>query len=562
MAKRRIYFVFFLFCLFGAILIYRLYFLQIKKGDYYRVLALGQQISIDKSKGSRGEIFFRDKKRLLAQNIPELIIYIVPSKILDKAKTTQFLAKISGLPQKIISNQLEKKNIFHLEVPRAQLSQLKTNSFQGIYWQEFSKRIYPQHSLAAQVVGFSNVNGEGQYGIEGYYNSVLEGKSGFEEKNKTPFGYAVPSSDELNLKTPKRGDQLVLTLDFNIQYFAQKLLQEASKKWHIDSGQIIVENPLNGEILALANFPSFDLNDYQKERKLGIFLNGAIQKLFEPGSVFKAFTMAAGLEEGAIKPDTTYTDKGYVKLGGMPIYNYDRKVWGKETMTEVLEKSINTGAVFVENKIGKSKFLKYLDQFGCFRPTGIDLQGEIWSLNEDLKQGYPRDIAAASFGQGINVTPIRLIAFYSALANKGIFITPHLVKEIIGPSGQARKFYPKNKTRIIPLKTANQLTAMLTSVVNKGFGRKAEVKGYSIAGKTGTAQVPLKDGKGYDQSKTIQSFIGYFPAFNPKFVILIKLDDPKDVHSSEYSATPLFHEMAKYIIDLLAIPPDLETPKP
>ncbi|GAI33002.1 unnamed protein product, partial [marine sediment metagenome] len=238
-------------------------------------------------------------------------------------------------------------------------------------------RVYPYGALASHLIGFTNQEGEGQYGLEGYFDKTLRGKDNFQQKERSPLGYLALFSDE-KIENFKGGD-LYLTLDYNIQYFSEKVLQNAKEKWDIESGQIIVLEPSTGKIIALANFPNFNPNQYSQEEDLGIFLNGALQKLFEPGSVFKPITFAAGIQGGEITPQTEYEDKGQVEVGGPPIYNFERRVWGWQSMTDVLEESINTGAVFVQQKLGKERFLKYLEKFGFFEKTGIDLQGEEFS---------------------------------------------------------------------------------------------------------------------------------------------------------------------------------------
>ncbi|GAI03393.1 unnamed protein product, partial [marine sediment metagenome] len=301
--------------------------------------------------------------------------------------------------------------------------------------------------------------------------------------------------------------------------------------------------PTTGRIISLATFPSFNPNQYQKETDFEIFRNGAVQKLFEPGSVFKPITMAAALEEDLITPETTYKDKGYVNVGGPSIYNYEKRVWGEQTMTNVLEKSINTGAIFVEQELGGKLFLKYLEKFGFFEKTKIDLQGEEFSSNETLRNGYPRDFATASFGQGVEITPIQLIGAFGAIANGGKLMRPYVVEKIIKEDGQEIEIQPEIQGEVISETTAAKLTSMLVSVVENGHAKGAGIDGYFIAGKTGTAQIPSKEG-GYLEYETIQSFMGYFPAMNPRVLIFVKLNNPKESRSSAYSAVPLFRELA------------------
>jgi len=306
----------------------------------------------------------------------------------------------------------------------------------------------------------------------------------------------------------------------------------------------------------LANFPNFNPNEYSKEKNFEIFQNGAIQKIFEPGSSFKAVTMAIALNEGKITPETTYYDKGFIKVGAETIYNYDKRVYGQKSMAEVLEKSINTGAVFAVQSVPKDIYLKYLDKFGINEKTGIDLQGEIFSINTNLKNGKEINLATASFGQGIEMTPLNLAQAFCVIANGGKLIKPYVVEKIVDGIGTEIETQPVIlEEGILTNQTVTQLTTMLINVVENGYGKKAKVPGYYIAGKTGTAEVPV--GGKYDPNKTIQGFAGFAPALNPRFVILVKLDNPK-VKTAEYSAAPVFGKLAKYILDYWQIPPDYE----
>lgn len=489
---------------------FRLYKIQIEKGAYFRALAAGQQASFDQVSEQRGQIFFEKEAKVLAQNKKKYVAYIFPEKLTSQ----NALEKIVGLLP-------ETKNPIRREISKDQIQALRAQHFTGVYTDEIFARVYPYKELASHVVGFLNREGQGQYGLEGYYNTRLQGR--FSDK----------------------GEDIYTTLDYNIQYFAEKFLNQASQDWHLDSGLIIVAEPVTGKILALAQIPSFDPNQYQDVEDMGVFLNQAIQTPFEPGSVFKPFVFAGALEDREITPQTVYQDTGSVDLGGPPIYNFERRVWGEQTMTDVLEESINTGAVFVEQKLGKERFLQYLKKFGFFDLTGIDLQSEVAFQNTPLKQGYERDFATASFGQGIQVTAIQIVRAFSAIANGGKLMRPFITT--------AQQ--PKKQSQVVSSKTTAQLSSMLVSVVEQGAGRRAQIEGYYIAGKTGTAQVPKEHGGGYYENKTIHTFSGFFPALDPQILIFVKLDNPKGVKASAYTAAPLFRKLAKYIIDLYNIPP-------
>ena len=551
--------IFFFIVVFGAALIGRLYFLEVKNGNYYRALAQGQQ-KVVKRTSERGRIFFKGGQ-LLATNEKGKYLFISPKEISDKEGTAKAISKIINLPEEEILDKAKKDNYFELIKKRLtpeEAEELKKQRLKGVHLGDAVFRDYPQGAFASQVVGFLNENDKGQYGLEGYYNQFLKGEKKVQEGLKTPWGQLASLTND-----DSGGGDIWLTIDYPIQFKAEELLKKAKDDFDIDSGQIIVLEPKSGKILALANFPNFDSNKYKEyalDQKTAIFQNGAISKLFEPGSTFKPITMAGALEEGKITPETTYEDEGVVRLNGRFIHNFARRKWGKRTMTEVLEKSINTGAVFAERKLGNKEFLKYIKKFGVVEPTGVDLEGEVFSKNRKLNRGKDIDFATASFGQGIEMTPLQLVRAFSVIANGGRLVRPY-VAEKFSQNGRVVETKPRIGTEeIISPKAAYQLTKMLVSVVENGFGKKAKIPGYYIAGKTGTSQVSFSalgiNRKGYSD-KTWQSFIGFAPAFDPRFLILVKLDSPKS-RTSEYSAAPIFHDMAKYIVDYWQIPPDYQ----
>lgn len=555
----RINLISFFIILVAAAIVSRLVYLQILRGDLYKALAQGQQKLFSQVQGERGEIFLEDKSNDLykfATNKDYPFLYASPRRIEEKEKTAQVLSEIIDEDKDLILEKLKKDTFWQLiknKLSEEEVASLQTLNLSGIYLSKNTLRYYPQETQASHVIGFVSGSGEGQYGVEGYYDEILRGGEELQEREKGPFGYfTFPAKNKEN-----SGSGIVLTLDYNIQFMAEKLLKEAKEKWNIESGTIVVLNPDSGEILALANEPNFDLNLYSEVENLEVFQNSAIQKIFEPGSVFKPVIMAAALNEHKIAPQTKYIDQGFVKIGGFTIYNYAHKVWGPKTMTEVLEQSINTGAVFIEQQIGHKTFLDYIERFGFFEPSGIDLQGEDFSNNSELKKGYEVNFATASFGQGIAITPIQLTRFFAAIANGGELVRPHVVKKVIKDSGEEIEFQV-DKTRVMEQETSSILSAMLVGVVENGIARRAQIPGYFVAGKTGTAQIPYPDRRGYFPEQTIQSFVGFAPAFNPEFLILVKLDRPQGTPEASVSTIPIFRELARYIIDYLGIPPDYE----
>jgi len=550
MNNRRINFVLALIFILSAVITCRLFFLQVVNYNFYAALARGQQKLFWDVIGDRGEIFLANHDLPVATNREYSFLYLAPAEVpaAEKEKVAQALSEKLKLNKDYLMSRLQENSLYELiqdKMTDQDVAPIEELKLTGVYFKKETFREYPYGDFASHILGFVNEAGEGQYGVEEYFNDVLHGKEEFWEGIKGPLGYFFPGLSNSN----NRGADLHLTIDYNIQYLAEKLLRGAVKTLNIEGGTIIVINPSSGKLLALADLPSFNPSEYSKETDFSVFQSDATQKIFEPGSVFKPITMSAAIDQGKITPETTYQDPGVLNIGGWPIYNYAQRIYpGDITMTQVLEKSINTGAVFAETELGHKKFLEYVTNFGIFEKTGIDLQGETAPQNTEFKKGYEINYATASFGQGIEMTPLQLVRAFSAIANGGKLVKPYLVEteqEI-------------SNNNIISPQTASKVTAMLVSVVENGFGKAARVPGYYVAGKTGTAQVSYSalgiNQKGYSD-KTWQSFIGFAPAFNPQFLILVKLNNPA-AKTAEYSALPVFQTLAKYIIDYYQIPPD------
>lgn len=544
----------------GAAIFSRLFFLQIIERKLFQAQAIGQH-GLSDITGSRGQIFCKDSSsgeiKSLAINTDNWTISANLKEIPDKNAFAKALSKEIPQTEEQIFAKLDGQDsypVIEKDLSSGQLAKIKALKLLGLSWQNNPKRFYPQGNMASQVLGFLGGEGSGQYGVEGYYDEILKGKTGIQQE-KTGLDSFFSDDGQLSLD----GSDIYLTIDYNIQLQAESLLERAKTKLEMDAGQIIVLDPNSGKVLALANFPAFDSNKYSKEKDLAVFQNGATQKLFEPGSIMKPFTMAAALNEGKITPDTTYVDTGIVKFGTKSIHNFANEVYNTQTMTQVLEKSINTGAVYAQQQLPHKTFLEYLDRFGFDEKTEIDLQGEVYSRNSALRDNGPdMNFATASFGQGIELTPIQVARGFCAIANGGKLVKPYIVEKIVSGNDESVTRQEISEP-IVSQQTISQLTSMLVSVVDNGFNGVAKIPGYYLAGKTGTAQVPLKNRKGYEPDNvTIQSFVGYGPAFKPQFLILVKLDSPK-VSKSSLSAVPIFKELAQYIINYWKIAPDYVT---
>ncbi len=552
MSKTRLNLLLVFVFLLAGLLIHKLYVVQIAEADHWVSQAERQQRIRQEVEGGRGSIFAVNKDN---ESIPLAInrswqkVYISPREILreeeDKAAVAAALSDILEIDEDSIFLRMERDSSFEVlkrQLSDEEISAISQLDFSGIHLREESIRFYPQSQLASHVVGFVGGSEIGQYGVEGYYEDLLRGMGGVREGWRNPGGSIIMED------SAKSGMSIDLTIDYNIQFMAERLLEESVERLNAVSGTIIVANPNTGEIIAMTNYPTYDPNNY-READIATFKNDSIQSLFEPGSVFKPIVMAMAIEEDVVTPQTTYYDKGYEIVSGYTLRNYGQRAFGEVDMREVMERSINTGMVFVQQRMEKSVFMDYLAEFGFFERTGIDLQGEVYSENLSFKEGYDVNLANASFGQGIKITPIQLVSAFSTLANGGELITPYV----------ARNFNPEpdRKRRVLSSGTTTKITSMLISTVEDGTARRAQIPGYYIAGKTGTAQIPWsllgENRRGYSR-ETIQSFIGYGP-LRAEFVILVKMERPQ-APTAEVSVVPVFRDLAKYIIDYKQIPPD------
>jgi len=503
-----------------------LYRLQVKKGEYYfeRVQARSEfQAELELR---RGQIFFTDRNgntvpAALNRDYP--VIFASPKDIDDPVSVAEALAPIIDWEEEELREVLDNpQSLFRLLVDKAsetQVSAVRDLNIEGIYIDAKQYRFYPFGTLASQLIGFVGVNADydepiGLYGFEKVYNSGLA-----------------------------EGGDVRLTIDINLQSQAEQILSKLIDEFDASGGTVIVQVPTTGKILALVNAPDFDPNIYSNY-PIETFLNPAVSAMYESGSVFKPITMAAGIDSGAITPESTYVDLGSVTLNGKTIRNWDKKTYGEVTMTKVIERSINTGAVYAEQQIGHERFLEYLKRFGFGENTGINFSDEIGGSLKNLERKDARaiDFATASFGHGAAVTPLQLVNAYSVLANGGLLMRPYVDVNI----------EPHVLRRVIDEETSHKVTAMMESAVEKAV--VAAIPRYRIAGKTGTAQIPDFERGGYTDD-LIHTYVGFAPTSDPKFVILIKLDIPRSPLAG-LTVVPAFRKFTEYILNYYSIPPD------
>lgn len=538
---QRVYWIFALFLFFAGAILVRFGTLQISGMNGGLSRGAGAVSFEEEGFGERGEIFLRDRFAALtplAMNKDFYTITADPRHVDDKENIARSLSEMLAVLPEPIMGKLSKENdpyeILATKVPSEIAEQIMKRKFAGIHFEAERGRYYPYGRMASHVTGFLGVQGSdrlGQYGLEGYYDDAL-GNDGNVEK-------------------------LILSIDPNIQFKIEESLRHTIEKWEASAGSAIVMDPATGKILAMANFPDFDPNEYAQTEDASFFLNSAVSGQFELGSVFKPIVMAVGVNEKAVTPDTTYEDAGQVSISGYTIRNFDGKAHGIKTMTEVLESSLNTGLVFVQQKIPKETMRTYIAQFGFGAKTGVDLQGEAKGNMSNLKKDKDLEFATAAFGQGISMTPLQMITAFSTIANKGALMKPKIVDAMVLRDGTEVAVEPEVVRQVVTQDTANALTKMLVSTVENGYD-KAKIKGYFVAGKTGTAEISDAATGNYLADETLHTFIGYAPAYHPLFTVLMKIDKPKGVRFASSSLASVFADMMSYLLTYYEIPPDIK----
>lgn len=576
------------FGLIGLLIVVRLFVLQILEHDTYTAIASGQYEIFQKLVPKRGSIYIRDDSSLesISQNQSHLYplatnkityeVFAQPKFITDAHEVAEKLFEIFEITdseeQDLIEHKLSKKDDpyepIKKRVEQSVVNTIKELDLEGIGFRQDIIRYYPEKELASNVLGFTRTNDQqqvlGQYGLEGYFNELLAGEQGHLRSERDAFGRWIAISDR-DFEQAEDGADLILTLNKSIQFVACNKIAEAVKTYEAKSASLVIMDPQTGAIIAMCNAPSFNPNEFNKVEDIQHFNNISIYDSYEPGSIFKPVTLAAALDQKKITPQTVYHDTGSISYNNAgkvetdpakiihTLRNYERKVHGSKTMTEILENSINTGTVYSMQTIGEKKFKKYVEDFGFGKLTGIGLDTEAKGNLQSLERKGEIFSATASFGQGITVTPLQMAAAYSVFANGGKLMKPYIVEEIRHANGDIEKTEPKALGQPITGRTASLMTGMLISVVDSGHAKHAAVPGYYIAGKTGTAQVAERGGYG---ENTIHSFVGYGPSEDTKFVMIVRIDHPQKGKSSSGTAAVVFGDIAQFIMDYYRIPPE------
>ena len=554
----------------GVIFLVRLYYLQVIHHDDFVKEAQSQYIATLPNLYNRGNIYFtqKDGKHVSAATVNSgYVIAITPKAIVDAKTVYETISALTPLDHDEFMKKVAKKNDPYEEVatriPEEAALALKAKKIAGVQIFRQTWRYYPANSLAAQTIGFVGYNGNqltGRYGLESYYNDTLS-RNG--ENLYVNFFAELFSNitDTIFDRTTDQSGDLVLTIEPTAQSYLENELQSVMDEWHSDETGGIIMDPKTGAIIAMAVNPSFDLNQYGKVKDISLLANPIVENVYEMGSILKPITMAAGLDAGTISESTTYNDTGHMTLNNKTFGNYDGRGRGPHTsMQLVLNDSLNTGAAFVALKLGGPRFSDYIvNKFHLGEETGIDLPGERQGLMSNLNSKRDIEIATASFGQGIAVSPINMTAALATLGNGGMTVSPHVVSEIDFSSGKIKELTQTPPEQMLKPGTSERISRMLVTVVDKALLHgSVSIPEYSIAAKTGTAQMARapKDGGGYYEDRYLHTFFGYFPAYDPKFIVFMYTKYPKNATFASHTLTMPFIRTAKFLLHYYNIPPD------
>jgi cell division protein FtsI (penicillin-binding protein 3) len=557
-AKFRLYVLAGFLCLWLVAICLRLVYLQVFcYGDFEQRAQHQQQRSFDLSP-KRGIIFDR-AGRELAMSIQVDSAFAVPTEIPDLANTISLIARITRDDPRVLLADCRARKTFCWIARKADaevIERIRGMNLQGIHFQKEAKRFYPKRELAAQMLGYVGTDDQGLSGLERQFNSELQGKPGklmiSVDARKRWF-----SSVE---KQPEPGNNVVLTVDQNIQYIAERELETAMEQTKAIAGTVIVQNPSTGEILALANRPTFNPN-LRKEITVEALKDRAVSDIYEPGSTFKIVTVSAGLEEKITRPDELFDcQMGSIVINGMRIR--DSKPHGVLSVADIIAESSDVGAIKIALRLGDDRFYKYIRAFGFGQQTGIELPGETRGMTKPVNRWSKVSIGAISMGQEIGITPLQLIALISTIANDGVWVAPRIVAGTVEPQStpQTISFQPAESRRVISSLTAAQMRQILQGVVLHGTGRKALLEGYSSAGKTGTAQKVDPATRAYSKTKYVASFAGFAPVNDPKISVAVILDSAIGLHQGGQISAPAFQRVTQQVLEYLHVPHDVEIP--
>lgn len=565
--RARIHWTAAFFLMGGVALAARFFQLQVLEAQAYRVLATDQHEAQSSLTARRGTIYLEDRvdKTLypIAKDRDAWTTYLIPREAPDLEHSVSRVAELLGVPADEIRAKIKSPTstyaVVQKDTPLKIADTIRSERIPGVGVSRVPARLYPEEGIGGHVIGFVSLNEKnervGRYGVEAAMQQELAGKNGTLVAERDAAGGRLVIG-AVRVQAAVDGADMILTLDRTIQHRACEKAQDAVRRFEADSASIVILDAKSGAVIAMCSSPNFEPAQYQKVPSIATLNNPATFEQFEPGSIFKPVTLAAGLDAQKITPRSTYVDRGEETMDGFTVRNSDKLAHGLQTMTSVLEKSLNTGTIYVERLLGTAVFREYVKKFGFGDKTGIELPAEAKGNILSLERGGKIFGATASYGQGISVTTLQMAAAFAALGNGGRLYQPFIIKEIRYPDGRVRKTSPRIVRDAILPQTSRLISGMLVSVVEHGHGHRAGVPGYYVAGKTGTAQVPDPHGQGYLKNVSIGSFAGYAPAEDPAFAMVVRINHPRTVEFAESSAAPIFGEMAAFLLNYLQIPPE------
>lgn len=538
---------------FFSAIVARLYYIQIVRHEKYSDYSKNQYLQKVRFNPTRGKIMDRNLTPL-AISVPMKSLFASPHKVRDKRMTARLLARELEMDESAVFQKLaEKKNFVWIKrkILPSQFESLNRQKIAGISFLTEDKRFYPQKSLAAKLVGFSGMDNQGLAGLEYYYDPVLLGEPEILLAKKDALGKTYGFAGGHN---PYRSLEMVVTIDSNLQHIAEKVVRKRFEKYQARAALAIIMDVKTGGILAIAEQPEFNPNDFSSY-PTSSFKSLSVTQSYEPGSTFKIFLAAAALDSGTALPDDEfYCENGAYKIGDKWIHEANRRRFDNLTFTEIISKSSNIGAIKIAEKIGEKNFYNYIRRFGFGAKTGLDLPGEVSGLVRHYKKWSALSLPSISFGQEINVTPIQLASALSVIGNGGEYVKPHLLKRITRNGVTVKEYRPPARRRIISEYSARQTIKMMEVAVKSGTGKLAYAKGYDIAGKTGTAQKFDRKEKRYSSERYLASFLALFPAGDPVLAIVVMLDEPGGPASGGRMAGPMAKEIIIASADYLGMP--------